>query len=148
MPESWKNYDYEVNSGISLSWNPWNCPKNMEKNIWTIQVKALLRSARILRRILESRVGLLSLGLVTLYYKPDETSHYGCEKIKNNKNNNDNTRQGIKKNKLWNMKVTIIPIVIGAFGTVTLNGLSTVYLRDWRTWKSKGKWRPSKLQHC
>ena len=24
-----------------------------------------------------------------------------------------------KKNKLWNMKVTIIPIVIGAFGTVT-----------------------------
>ena len=32
--------------------------------------------------------------------------------------------------KLWNMKVTIIPIVIGAFGTVT-KGL----LKDWRTWK-------------
>ena len=25
----------------------------------------------------------------------------------------------LKKNKLWNMKVTIIPIVIGALGTVT-----------------------------
>ena len=25
----------------------------------------------------------------------------------------------LKKNKLWNMKVTIIPIVIGAFGTVS-----------------------------
>ena len=32
--------------------------------------------------------------------------------------------------KLWNMKVTIISIVIGAFGTVT-KGL----LKDWRTWK-------------
>ena len=30
-----------------------------------------------------------------------------------NSNNNNNNR------KLWNMKVTIIPIVIGAFGTVT-----------------------------
>ena len=29
--------------------------------------------------------------------------------------------------KLWNMKVTIIPIVVGALGTVTK--------RDWRIWK-------------
>ena len=43
---------------------------------------------------------------------------------------------------LWNMQVTIIPIVIGAFGTVT-KGL----LRDWRTWKLADKWRPSKLLH-
>ena len=36
---------------------------------------------------------------------------------------------------LWNMKVTIIPIVIGAFGTVT------------KFWKWATDWRPSKLQH-
>ena len=34
---------------------------------------------------------------------------------KNNNNNNNN--KGIEK--LWNMQVTIIPIVIGAFGTFT-----------------------------
>ena len=42
--------------------------------------------------------------------------------------------------KLWNMQVTIIPIVIGAFGTVTkelLKGLED--LGD--------EWRPFKLQH-
>ena len=44
--------------------------------------------------------------------------------------------------KLWNMKVTIIPIGIGTFGTVT-KGL----LKDWRTWKLEDEWRPSKLQH-
>ena len=44
--------------------------------------------------------------------------------------------------KLWNMKVTIIPVVIGALGTVT-KGLK----RDWRAWKWQGKWRLSKLQH-
>ena len=32
--------------------------------------------------------------------------------------------------KLWNMKVTIVPIVIGAFGPIT-KGL----LKAWRTWK-------------
>ena len=44
--------------------------------------------------------------------------------------------RGLKK--LWNMKMTIIPIVIGAFGTVT---------KDWRTWNLADEWRPSKLQH-
>ena len=33
--------------------------------------------------------------------------------------NRDETINHIKLKKLWNMKVTIIPIVIGAFGTVT-----------------------------
>ena len=42
--------------------------------------------------------------------------------------------------KLWNMKVTIILIVIGAFGTVN-KGL----LKDWRTWKLGDEWRPSAL---
>ena len=44
--------------------------------------------------------------------------------------------------KLWNMQVIIIPIVIGAFGTVT-KGL----LRNWGTWKLSDEWRPSKLLH-
>ena len=34
--------------------------------------------------------------------------------------------------KLGNLKMTIIPIVIGAFGTVTK--------RDWRTWKLEDEW--------
>ncbi len=44
--------------------------------------------------------------------------------------------------KLWNMQVTIIPIVIGAFGTVT-KGL----LKRLETWKLADEWRPSKLRH-
>ena len=40
------------------------------------------------------------------------------------------------------MQVTILAIVIDAFGTVT-KGL----LREWRTWKLANEWRPSKLQH-
>ena len=43
--------------------------------------------------------------------------------------------------KLWNMKLTIIPIVTGSFGTVSkglLKGLEE--LAD--------EWRPSKLQYC
>ena len=41
--------------------------------------------------------------------------------------------------KLWNMAVTIIPIVIGAFGTVT-KGLLKI-------WKLVAEWRSSKQQH-
>ena len=44
--------------------------------------------------------------------------------------------------KLWNIKLTIIPIVIGTFGTVTkglLNGLEDLEVGD--------EWRPSKQQH-
>ena len=37
----------------------------------------------------------------------------------NNNNNNDNNNNNNKLKKLWNMQVTIIPIVICAFGTVT-----------------------------
>ena len=43
--------------------------------------------------------------------------------------------------KLWNLKVTIILIVIGAFRTVTKE-----LLKDWRTWKLVDEWRPFKLQ--
>ena len=45
--------------------------------------------------------------------------------------------------KLWNMKVTIIPIVIGAFGTVTKG----YYQRAWKIWNLAAEWRPSKQQH-
>ena len=44
--------------------------------------------------------------------------------------------------KLWNMKVTIVPIVISALGTVTkglLKGLEDLEI---------GGWRLSKRQHC
>ena len=44
--------------------------------------------------------------------------------------------------KLRNIKVTIIPVVIGAFGAVT-KGL----LRAWKIWKLAAEWRPSKQQH-
>ena len=44
--------------------------------------------------------------------------------------------------KLWNMKVTIIPIVIGAFGMVT-KGL----LKARKIWKLVTEWRPSTQQH-
>ena len=41
----------------------------------------------------------------------------------NNYNNNNNNKKyndlARELKKLWNMKLTIIPIVIGAFGTVT-----------------------------
>ena len=41
--------------------------------------------------------------------------------VNNNNNNNNNNYLDLARElkKLWNMKVTIIPIVIGAFGTVT-----------------------------
>ena len=45
--------------------------------------------------------------------------------------------------KISNMNVTIIPIVIGAFGTVT-KGL----LKGLGAWRLAEEWRPSKLQHC
>ena len=40
--------------------------------------------------------------------------------------------------KLWNMKVTIVPILIGALGTITKGGLES-----WRTGREL-----SKRQHC
>ena len=41
----------------------------------------------------------------------------------NNNNNNNNIDLARELKKLWNMKVMIVPIVIGAFGTIT-KGLS------------------------
>ena len=47
------------------------------------------------------------------------------------------------KNKLWNMRVTEIPIIIGALGMVS-KGLK----KDRRNRKSEEKSRPSRLQQC
>ena len=61
--------------------------------------------------------------------------------IENEKEDNYlNLARGLKK--LWNMKVTIIPIVIGVLDTVT-KGLIK-WLVDLEI---KDKWRPSKLLH-
>ena len=35
----------------------------------------------------------------------------------NNNNNNNNYKKKKKKKKLWNMRVTVMPVVIGALGT-------------------------------
>ena len=51
---------------------------------------------------------------------------------------------GRELKKLRNMKVTIIPIVTGALGTVT-KGL-VEGLEDFK--KFRNGWRPSKLLHC
>ena len=44
--------------------------------------------------------------------------------------------------KLWNMKVTVIPIVVGVLGTIPQGKGS------WKCWKSENDPRPSKLFHC
>ncbi len=61
-------------------------------------------------------------------------------------NNNNNIKRRISTwtlqenwKKLWNMKVTIIPIVVGAFGTVTKGLLKRLEDLD--------EWRRSKRQH-
>ena len=43
---------------------------------------------------------------------------------------------------LWNMRVKVVPIVIGALGTIPVVGQ-----RVEKNWKSKEEWRPSKQQH-
>ena len=43
--------------------------------------------------------------------------------------------------KLWNMKMTVIPIVIRSLRTVTKGFIK-------RTWKLEDEWSPSKLEHC
>ena len=42
-----------------------------------------------------------------------------CFQIANNNNNYNNLDLARELKKLWNMKVTIVPIVIGALGTIT-----------------------------
>ena len=51
--------------------------------------------------------------------------------------------------KLWNMKVTVIPIVIGAHGTIPKRLVKRLVDLEIRGQMDKSnKWRQSKLQHC
>ena len=50
---------------------------------------------------------------------------------------------GRELKKLWNMRVTKIPIVLGAFGTI-----SKAWKKDRRNWKSEEELRPSTQQLC
>ena len=62
-------------------------------------------------------------------------------------------KEGIKKDKfldlarklkkLWNIKVTVVPIVIGALGTAT-----KWLVQRLEDWEIKDEWRPSKLKTC
>ena len=45
-------------------------------------------------------------------------------------------------NNIWNMKVTVVAIVIGALGTIP-KGL----VKESEDLESEDKWRPSKLHH-
>ena len=71
-----------------------------------IQTTALLRTARIMKRVLESSERTLA-----------DADVKNCQGINNNNNNNnDNISRELKKQ--WNMKVTVIPIVIWAPGKI------------------------------
>ena len=54
----------------------------------------------------------------------------------------DLSRQLKKKKKNWNIKVTVIPIVIGALGTIP-KGL----VKGLEDWKLEDKLRPFRIQH-
>ena len=109
----------------------------------------LLRTARILRRVLETWGDLLSLNS-----SERPSANADLKNSKGDKNNNDmdfavspdhwvKLKESEKKDKyldiarelkkLWNMKVTSIPIVIGPLTTITkrlVRGLETLEIRD------------------
>ena len=127
LEESWKRIKYLNANVLEKNWWSikvkiiwiiivalWTIPKrlingleNLETKgqVKTFQTKEILRSVRIQRRVYETWRDLLSLKILW-----ETTSQRLCEKLWR--------MQGNWK-KLWNMQVTIIPIVIGAFGTVT-----------------------------
>ena len=57
------------------------------------------------------------------------SADYGV-KLKENEKKDKYLDLAWELKKLWNMKVTVVPVVIGAIGTVT-KGL----YKDWTTWK-------------
>ena len=77
-----------------------------------------------------------NLSQTTRPYNSQQQKKNLQNKKKVNKRISTGTLRGIWK-KLWNMKVTNIPIVINAFGTVTKGLLKGL----------KDEWRPSKLLH-
>ena len=92
----------------------------------TIQTKALLRSTRILSRVQETCCQSNSSK------RPSAST--GVKNLQNNNNNNKYLDLARELKKLWNMKVTIVLIVIGAFGTITKGLLKRLGgLGSWRT---------------
>ena len=69
--------------------------------IETIQITVLLRLARMLRRVLETWRDFLSL------MHQWKTGEYL------------NLVRALKKQQLWNMRMTVVPIVVGALGAVS-----------------------------
>ena len=94
----------------------------------TIQTTALLRTARILRRVLKTWVDLLSL---KSQWKAIRKKKRICKivdfavpadhriKLKECEKKDKYLDLAKELKKLWNMKATIVPIVIGAFGSIT-----------------------------
>ena len=67
------------------------------------------------------------------------------EEVNNNNNDDDDKYFDLARElkNLWNQKVMVIPIVIGALGTI-----SKCLVKGLEDLESEDKWRPSKLQHC
>ena len=61
-------------------------------------------------------------------------------KLKENEKKNRYLYLARERKKLWNMKVTIISIIIGALGTVTKR-----FIKELEDLEKKDEWRPSKL---
>ena len=87
-------------------------------DVETIQTTVLLRLARILRRDLETCSHSHSSGKPSARYLSFFSHSFGIKLIECEKKDKYLDLARVLK-KLWNMQVTIIPIVIGAFGTVT-----------------------------
>ena len=64
-------------------------------------------------------------------------------KLKENENMDKYLDLARKLKRLWNMRVKVIPIVVGALGTVTKS-----LEKDLRNWKSEEELRSSKQQYC
>ena len=134
----------------------------VSRRVVTIQTTVFLKTARILRRVLETLGDLRSLKLK--WKKPSAYVDGKNSMIVNKKENllqselyqSSEHRVNIKENeqrykyldlakklrKLWNMRVWVIPILVGVLGTVP-KGLEKT--KTW--WKSKES-KPSRVYNC
>ena len=128
-------------------------PKGLEKRLGKLEIRgriktkqttAVLKSDRIDRIVLDIWSNLLSLSLQwKLVWKT-------CKEYYNKSEEKDKYLDLARElKKLWNMKVTIIPIVIGAFGTVTkelLKGLEDLEVGGWvETIQTTALWRTARI---
>ena len=109
--------------------------EDLEVGKWveTIQTTALLRTARILRRLEETYCYSDSSEKPSANADVKSSNEWIIIIWKNVKRRTSTSTLLGNWKKLWNMKVTVIPIVIGAFGTVTkglLKGLDDLEVRE------------------